>query len=178
MWSVPGAGFNESAYLWLYLKQNQSLANEYIKKYYPPNFEYPEFAPSFKAEFYSPDKWASVFSSSGAKYIVFVSKHHDGYSMWPSSNSFNWNSMDVGPKRDLLGELVSSVRKNTNLRIGVYYSLFEFFNDLYLSDKESNFTQSKYIEAKMLAQLQDLVETYKPDLIWTDGDWEAYSDYW
>jgi alpha-L-fucosidase len=68
--------------------------------------------------------------------------------MWPSSNSFNWNSMDVGPKLDLLGELFSAVRRNSDLKIGVYYSLFEFFNDLYLRDKESNFTKNDYIEVK------------------------------
>ena len=100
---MPAAGFNESAYLWQKIKNNQTQATEFMKKNYAPNFQYPEFASSFKAEFYSPEEWADIFKSSGAKYIVFVSKHHDGYSMWPSANSFNWNSMDVGPKRDLLG---------------------------------------------------------------------------
>lgn len=148
IWSVPGAGFNESAYLWQYLKDNQTEASDFIQKYYPPGFQYPEFASSFKAEFYSPDIWSNIFSSSGAKYIVFVSKHHDGYSMWDSSNSFNWNAMDIGPKRDLIGELFSSVRANTDLKIGVYYSLFEFSNGLYLSDKESNFTKNDFIQVR------------------------------
>lgn len=43
------------------------------------------------------------------RYIVFISKHHDGFTNWPSKYSFNWNSMDVGPKRDLLGEPLSPV---------------------------------------------------------------------
>ena len=56
--------------------------------------------------------------------------------------------MDVGPKLDLLGELFSAVRRNSDLKIGVYYSLFEFFNDLYLRDKESNFTRNDFIQVK------------------------------
>ena len=145
---MPGAGFNESAFLWQTLRNNQREATDFLKQFYPPGFQYPEFASSFKAEFFSPDTWANIFQASGAKYIVFVAKHHDGFSMWPSSNSFNWNSMDVGPKLDLLGELFSAVRRNSDLKIGVYYSLFEFFNDLYLRDKESNFTRNDFIQVK------------------------------
>jgi alpha-L-fucosidase len=74
-----------------------------MNKFYPPDFTYPSFAADFKATFYDPSQWLDIFSSSGAKYIVFVSKHHEGYCNWPSKNSWNWNSMDFGPKRDLLG---------------------------------------------------------------------------
>lgn len=79
-----------------------------MNKYYSKNFAYPDFAAQFKAEFYDPNHWIDVFNSSGAKYIVFVSKHHEGYCNWPSKYAFNWNSMDVGPKRDLLGLKVLS----------------------------------------------------------------------
>ena len=41
------------------------------------------------------------------RYIVLTTKHHDGYTLWPSAYSFNWNSLDVGPKRDLVGLLFS-----------------------------------------------------------------------
>lgn len=79
---------------------------EFMKKNYPPNFTYQDFAPQFTAEFYDPDEWASIFNASGARYVVLTSKHHEGYTNWPSSFSWNWNSMDVGPKRDLLGQLL------------------------------------------------------------------------
>lgn len=52
-------------------------------------------------------------AASGAlyRYVVFTAKHHEGFTNWPSSTSFNWNSMDVGPHRDLVGDLVAAVKK-------------------------------------------------------------------
>lgn len=61
-----------------------------MNKNYPPGFKYPDFGREFKAEFYDPNKWLDIFNSSGAKYLVFVTKHHEGYSLWPSAHSWNW----------------------------------------------------------------------------------------
>lgn len=74
-----------------------------MKKNYPPGFTYADFAHQFTAEFFDPDYWADVFAASGAKYVVLTSKHHEGFCLWPSRNSWNWNSMDVGPRRDIVG---------------------------------------------------------------------------
>jgi len=81
-----------------------------MKKSYPPDFTYPDFAAQFKAEFFDPDHWASLIKASGAKYVVLTSKHHEGYCLWPSAYSWNWNSIDVGPHRDLIGDLANSIR--------------------------------------------------------------------
>ena len=70
-------------------------------------------------------------TESGAQYVVLTSKHHEGFTNWPSSNSWNWNSMDVGPHRDLVGELRDSIRNKTNIKFGLYHSLFEWFNPLF-----------------------------------------------
>lgn len=78
---------------------------DFMKNNYPPNWSYADFAADFTAEFYNATQWAELFEKSGAKYIVLTTKHHEGFTMWPSPNSFNWNSMDVGPKRDIVGEL-------------------------------------------------------------------------
>lgn len=72
---------------------------------YEPSATYQDFAKDFKAEFYKPHEWAELFKESGAKYVVLTSKHHEGYTLWPSTYSFSWNAMDIGPKRDLLGIL-------------------------------------------------------------------------
>ena len=71
---------------------------------YRPNFAYQEFAKDFTAEFFNATQWSEIFEASGAKYVVLTSKHHEGYTLWPSKYSFSWNSMDVGPHRDLIGE--------------------------------------------------------------------------
>lgn len=57
--------------------------------------------------------------------------------MWPSSTSWNWNSVDVGPHRDLVGELSASICK-LNLHFGVYFSLMDWFHPLYINDKLHN----------------------------------------
>lgn len=56
----------------------------------------------------------AAYCCSGAfvyRYVVFTAKHHEGFTNWPSPTSFNWNSMDVGPHRDLVGDLAAAVRK-------------------------------------------------------------------
>lgn len=117
-----------------------------MNKNYQPGFTYADFGSQFQAEFFNPDDWADLFNASGAKYIVLTSKHHEGYCLWPSKNSFNWNSMDVGPKRDLVNDLAKSIRNRTSIRFGLYHSLFEWFNPLYLSDKAQSFATQDFVK--------------------------------
>ncbi|MES2378408.1 MAG: alpha-L-fucosidase [Bacteroidota bacterium] len=138
---------------------------------YGPGFKYPDFANQFKAELFKPDQWAALFAASGAKYVVLTSKHHEGFTLWPSAQSWNWNSMDVGPHRDLAGDLMKAV-KAKGLKMGYYYSLYEWFNPLYHADI------NRYVNEHMLPQMKDLVTRYKPDILWTDGEWEAPSSTW
>ncbi|CAF4413556.1 unnamed protein product [Rotaria sp. Silwood2] len=150
----------------------------YMKKNYPPDWTYANFGPQFRADLYDPNEWADLFAASGAKYVVLTSKHHEGYAMWPSTFNFNWNSMHVGPKRNLLGDLAAAIRNRTKLVFGLYYSLFEWFNPIYLQDKSNNFTTQYFPETKALPELRELVETYKPEIVWSDGEWQAPDTYW
>lgn len=112
------------------------------------------------------------------RYIVLTSKHHEGYTLFPSKQSFSWNSVDVGPKRDLVGELAFAVRKR-GLKFGVYHSLFEWFNPIYLEDKKHNFNLTQtFVDTKLWPDLKQLIHDYEPSVIWSDGDWEAYDTYW
>ena len=73
--------------------------------YGPQNeFGYKDFIPMFHAEAFDADEWASLFARAGARYIMPVSEHHDGFQMYRSALS-HWNSMEMGPHRDVLGEL-------------------------------------------------------------------------
>ena len=68
-----------------------------------------------------------MFQAAGAKYVVLTSKHHEGFTLWPSVNSWNWNAMDVGPRLDLVDALATAIRNNTNIKFGLYHSLFEWY---------------------------------------------------
>lgn len=75
------------------------------------------------------------------RYFVFTSKHHDGFTNWPSSYSFGWNSMDVGAHRDVVGELRQGFADHApGVKFGLYYSLYEWFNPLCIKDTEANYT--------------------------------------
>ncbi|CAF1461497.1 unnamed protein product [Rotaria sp. Silwood1] len=106
---------------WQGTNPNENIV-AYMKKNYPPDWTYANFAPQFRADLYDPNEWADLFAASGAKYVVLTSKHHEGFAMWPSTFSFNWNSMQAGPKRDLLGDLAAAIRNRTNIVFGLYYS--------------------------------------------------------
>lgn len=144
---------------------------EHHQQTYGSNVKYPDFVHDFKAELFQPAVWASLFKQAGARYVVLTSKHHEGFALWPSAQSWNWNSVDVGPHRDLAGDLMKAV-KAEGLRMGYYYSLYEWFNPLYKTDVR------KYVDDHMLPQMKDLVTRYKPDVVWTDGEWEYTSDVW
>ncbi|CAF0754252.1 unnamed protein product [Didymodactylos carnosus] len=144
---------------------------EFMRKNYPPDFTYADFAKEFHAELYDPNEWADIFQASGAKYIVLTSKHHEGYTMWPSKYSWNWNAMDVGPHRDLLGDLANAIRNRTKIVFGLYHSLYEWFHPLYLADKSKSFNTQLFVKQKTLPELYEIVNTYKPEVIWSDGDW-------
>lgn len=144
---------------------------------YPPNFKYTDFATQFTGELFNATAWAQIFKASGAKYIVPTSKHHEGFCNWPSPTSWNWNSVDNGPHIDIIGEIANAVRAE-GLIFGVYHSLFEWFNPLYLADKANNFQTQTFSLGKTIPELMDLVQRYQPDYIWSDGDWEATDKYW
>ncbi|CAF1294954.1 unnamed protein product [Didymodactylos carnosus] len=120
--SVPAFGSEWFWYSWKGSNPNPQVV-EFMNKNYPPDFTYADFAEQFHAEFYDPNEWADIFQASGAKYIVLTSKHHEGYTMWPSKYSWNWNAMDVGPHRDLLGDLASAIRNRTKIVFGLYHSM-------------------------------------------------------
>ncbi len=144
---------------------------DFQNKTYGERSKYQDFVKDFNAEMFNPNQWAEVFKQSGAKYIVLTSKHHEGFTLWPSKQSWNWNSMDVGPHRDLAGDLTKAV-KAQGLHMGFYYSLYEWFNPLY---KEN---LPRYVDEHLIPQLKDLVNSYRPDIVWTDGEWDQPSEKW
>ncbi len=175
-WSVPG---QYSEWYWRRIlgdKDKNGPWWQYHAQTYGTDFPYASFAPMFKAELFDPDHWADVFRQSGAKYVVLTSKHHDGFCLWPSEEANRswgrpWNSVDIGPHRDLLGDLGEAVRAE-GLRMGFYYSLYEWYNPLWLADR------GLYVDKHMIPQFKDVVTRYKPAVIFSDGEWDMSAEDW
>lgn len=108
---------------------------------------------------------------------MLTSKHHEGYTLYPSTYSFSWNSVDVGPHRDIIKELSEAVRTKS-MKFGIYYSLFEWFNRMYMSDQLHGFLRQTYVNNKVWPELFEIIGRYNPEIIWSDGDWEAPDGYW
>jgi len=172
---TPKGNYSEWYQYWL----NTKAYNGAVVDYHQKNFgdlTYYQLVDQFKADRYEPDEWAKLIEQSGAKYVVLTSKHHDGFALWPSKDAsrtwgFPWNAAEAGPHRDLLGDLFTAIRK-TSVHAGMYYSLYEWFNPLYLNDKP------KYVSEHMWPQMKDVITTYQPDVFWTDGEWEGPDTLW
>ena len=90
----------------------------HVGTYGPPDkFGYKDFIPIFKAERYDPTAWGELFKKAGAKYVVPVAEHHDGFAMYDSGVS-DWTAAKMGPHRDLIGDLGKAVRA-AGLHFGV-----------------------------------------------------------
>ncbi|MFD1163709.1 alpha-L-fucosidase [Hwangdonia seohaensis] len=179
LYSVPSYGSKESYAEW-FLRGMQTESPErmeFVKNTYGEHFTYKDFAPLFKAELFNPDEWATLFKNAGAKYVMFVSKHHDGYALWPSKYNRNWNSVDVGPKRDLVGDLTKSVRE-AGLKMGLYYSLAEWNHPLHRWYTDPHDSIGRYVEEYMIPQFKELVSTYKPSILFADGEWYNTAKQW
>ncbi|XP_023694858.2 plasma alpha-L-fucosidase isoform X1 [Paramormyrops kingsleyae] len=176
VFSVPSFG---SEWFWWYWK-NQKLTPyvDFMRQNYPPDFQYADFAPQFTAEFFNAKQWTEIFAASGAKYVVLTTKHHEGFTLWGSKYSWNWNAVDVGPQRDLVGEVADAIRANSALRLGLYHSLFEWFHPLFLQDAANVFKTREFPMTKSLPELYEIVNKYQPEVLWSDGDGNAPDTYW
>ena len=177
VYSVPGWSSKGQYAEWYQqgLNSGDTPRIDYQKRKFGDRSYY-QLADDFRAELYNPDEWAKVIEASGAKYVVLTSKHHDGWANWPSAQtaqawSMPWNAGVAGPHRDLLGDLFTALRK-TSVHPGMYYSLYEWFNPIYKQDR------SKYVATYMWPQMKDLVNTYKPEVFWTDGEWDGLDTLW
>jgi len=133
-------------------------ANQYHRDNFGVDFAYDEFIPMFKAENYDPAAWAKLFEEAGARYVVMTAKHGDEFALWPSKYTSR-NSMDIGPHRDLAGDLAKEV-KSLGIKMGFYHNTTYSFWDERYPDKE-------WVEY-MNNSIKELVDMYQPDILWGD----------
>jgi alpha-L-fucosidase len=173
LYSVPSYSDKEQYAEWFYkgLISGDSLRINFQKEVFGENFEYRDYKDLFKAELFNAAEWADLFAKSGAKYILFTSKHHDGYCMWDSEYAKGWSSATTTPKRDFCAELAEEVRKR-GVKFGLYYSLTEWTNPLYRWTVDTNISIDNYVDKHLIPQFKELVDKFKPSIIFSDGDWD------
>ena len=116
VYSVPAFG-NEWYPRNMYLQGTPAFRHQ-VETYGPQSkFGYKDFIPMFKAQRFDPDAWADLFHRAGARYVVPVAEHCDGFPMY-NSDFTNWDAAKMGPKRDVIGELEKSVRGH-----GMYFGV-------------------------------------------------------
>jgi alpha-L-fucosidase len=139
-----------------------------------PVADYKALAPAFTATNYDPAAWARLAKEAGMKYIVITSKHHDGFALYDSEVT-DWDVTASGAKRDLLAPLAEATRKE-GLKFGLYYSQAQDWThpggaklgDGKDWDPAHTGDYDKYLADIALPQVKEIVERYRPDIIWWD----------
>ncbi|MBC8134890.1 MAG: alpha-L-fucosidase, partial [Fibrella sp.] len=199
VYSVPAFG-NEWYPREMYKQDSKAFAH-HIATYGPQDqFGYKDFVPSMRYENYDPEAYATLFRDAGAKFVVPVAEHHDGFAMYDTKLS-RWNAVEMGPERDVLGDLANAVRKE-GLVFGLsspraeHFWFFDngrkfpsdvqdpAFDDLYgpaapspddLADLEKN-PPTEEFKANSLARTCELVDRYQPQPVWFD--WWIQNKAW
>lgn len=160
------------------MRLDDSPTQAYHREHYGKNYDYYNFAPIFDREIkkWKPEQWAGIFKDAGAKYVVLTSKHHDGFTLWPSSTPNPTLPADrQHATRDIVGELSAAVRAQ-GMRMGLYYSGGYDWTFVpgpirvaadYQSVKPQTEAYGKYADAHM----RELIAHYHPALLWNDIDY-------
>jgi alpha-L-fucosidase len=168
----------------MYLK-DKLVFKHHVATYGPQSqFGYKDFIPKFRAEKFDANHWAELFRKAGARYVVPVAEHHDGFPMYDCSFT-EWSAAKMGPKRDVVGELAVAVRKQ-GLHFGASSHRAEhwwFFNGgmtfdsdvkdpryagLYGPAQPDKTQPDKAYLDDWLARTAEIVEKYQPEVLWFD----------
>jgi alpha-L-fucosidase len=166
-------------------QQGTKEFNHHVTTYGPQDkFGYKDFIPMFKAEKFDPVAWVTLFKKAGAKYVVPVAEHHDGFAMYKTALT-KWNAFNMGPHRDVIGELAAEIKRQ-GLIFGLSFHRIEhwFFmnggrkfesdvldnknNDFYGPAREENETPSPEYMNDWLLRCAELAEKYQPQVFWFD----------
>lgn len=173
---------------WYPREMYQKDSKEYkhhLETYGPHSkFGYKDFIPMFKGEKFNPAQWVDLFKKAGAKYVVPVAEHHDGFAMYKTAYS-KWNAFEMGPKRDVIGELATEIRKQglifglSSHRIEHWFFfnggrrydsdvLDPAYNDFYGPAREEEEAPTNEFMNDWLLRNTELVNNYQPQLFWFD----------
>ncbi|MCG8684015.1 MAG: alpha-L-fucosidase, partial [Desulfobacterales bacterium] len=184
--NVEGTGWNE---------KGSDVYDHHVKNYgHPTKFGYKDFIPMWKAEKFDANKLARLFKKIGARYVVPMAVHHDNFDNWDSKHH-KWNSVNMGPKRDIIGEWKKACQDN-GMRFGVsshfngghenvffqgatdftgplagvpYDSADPKYEDFYFKRTEDRKKILPEFGKEFLKRHLDLIDKYEPDLLYFDG---------
>ncbi len=150
-----------------------SPTQKYHYETYGEDFSYDDFVPIFNEAIkkWNPNEWAELFKKAGAKYVVLVTKHHDGFLLWPSKYT-NPKKENYMASRDIVGELTEAVR-NEGMKMGFYYSgLLDWsFNPEPIKDVRS-FVENGVLTSEFIKYInshwRELIDKYETKILWND----------
>jgi alpha-L-fucosidase len=170
------AWFAQNPYAEWYLNSLRiegSATQQYHRQTYGPDFSYDDFVSPFNEAIqqWDPEAWADLFQKIGARYVVLVTKHHDGFLLWPSQRPHP-HKKNYQVRRDLVGELTAAVRRR-GMRMGLYYSggLDWSFNPTpikNLAGVYDTIVQTPEFIDYVDHHWRELIDRYQTSLLWND----------
>lgn len=182
----------------MYLQGHRQYQDHLARYGHPSTNGYKDIIPLWKAEKWDPDRLMALYKKAGAKYFVSMASHHDNFYLW-NSRLHQWNAVNMGPRRDVVGDWQKAARKQ-GLRFGVSEHLgasFTWFQPSHQSDKTGPLAGVPYDGADpqyhdlyhfpaepgdtawyshnprwqqmWFDRIRELVDNYHPDLLYTDG---------
>lgn len=163
------------------ISESWSFFNNYIS-----HDQYIKQLDEFNAANYKAEEWVGLIAQSGAKYAVITSKHHDGVALWDSkAKDALTMSRHSAAKKDLISPFVTAL-KAKKIKTGIYFSLPDWSYPNYdvFTRTRKRYTLKEHPERwktyqnYFQQQLNELSQTFNPDLLWFDGDWEHSAEEW
>jgi alpha-L-fucosidase len=150
----------DAAYDYFDMKQDKAL-----------RADYPRYAKAFAPKKFNPQSWMQLATDAGMRYVVFTTKHHDGYALFDSALT-EYDSVDSAPHADFTKGVADAARA-ANLKLGFYYSMLDWHHPDYEPDLP------KYIDEYLFGQVRELCTNYGPvDCLWFDGEWDYPEETW
>ena len=194
VYAVPAYG-NEWYPRWMYARDDEQNSHFYIHHVEhfgdPSVFGYKDFIPMFRAESFDAEEWAELFYQAGAQFAGPVGEHHDGFAMWDSDLT-KWDAGDMGPQRDIMGELAAAIRKRGMRFVTSFHhaqrwwhfqesydlenadthdTSFAGVNGLYPPFHEKNARPTPEYLDFWEAKAREVIDKYRPDYLWFDFGW-------
>jgi alpha-L-fucosidase len=188
-YSVPA--FGTEWYPRQMYKKDSAEFKHHLATYGPQaEFGYKDFIPKFTAEKFDARRWAELFKNAGAKYVVPVAEHHDGFPMYDCGVT-DWSAAKMGPKRDVIGELARAVRRqglhfgasthraehwwffdegtsfDSDVRNPAFFGLYGPARSRKLAESQAEPPDRAFLD-DWLARTSEIVDKYRPELVWFD----------